>query len=135
MWCLHIVLIMFIFLSFTENMIIKYTFTCFTFEIISILLLTWSTLRILYWCCTTPGRRRIKQYQICLYNTSHIYIIINLCQHFFLTFLYLFLFKCWHRLNEPVKDIVIYNQELYVIILLYSIYSVLMYFEIEKKNE
>ena len=64
-----------------------------------------------------------------------IYYLINLCQHFFLTFLYLFLFKCWHRLNEPVKDNVIYNQELYVIILLYSIYSVLMYFEIEKKNE
>ena len=42
--------------------------------------------------------------------TSHVYITINLfnlCQQSFLPF-YICFFKCWHRLNEPIKDTVAY---------------------------
>ena len=48
----------------------------------------------------SPSSTLIKQYQVCLFNTSHVYILINLCQHFFLH-CYIHLIKCWHMLNEP----------------------------------
>jgi hypothetical protein len=51
----------------------------------------------------SPSSTLIKQYQVCLCNTSHVYILINLfdlCQHFFLH-CYIHFFKCWHMLNEP----------------------------------
>jgi hypothetical protein len=53
--------------------------------------------------CISPSSTLIKQYQVCLCNTSHVYILINLfdlCQHFFLH-CYIHFFKCWHMLNEP----------------------------------
>jgi hypothetical protein len=52
----------------------------------------------------SPSSTLIKQYQVCLCNTSHVYILINLfdlCQHFFLH-RYIHFFKCWHMLNEPL---------------------------------
>jgi hypothetical protein len=50
----------------------------------------------------SPSSTLIKQYQVCLCNTSHVYILINLfdlCQHFF-SHCYIHFFKCWHMLND-----------------------------------
>jgi hypothetical protein len=50
----------------------------------------------------SPSSTLIKQYQLCLCNTSHVYILINLfdlCQHFF-SHCYIHFFKCWHMLND-----------------------------------
>jgi hypothetical protein len=50
----------------------------------------------------SPSSTLIKQYQLCLCNTSHVYILINLfdlCQHFFLH-CYIYFVKCWHMLND-----------------------------------
>jgi len=70
------------FLLFIESMIIKYTFTCFTFQT-NIITVDLENIDIF------PDSTLIKQHQLCLYNISHVYITINLfnlCQHFFLLF-------------------------------------------------
>ena len=50
----------------------------------------------------SPSSTLIKQYQVCLCNTSHVYILINLfdlCQHLFLHW-YIHFLKCSHMLND-----------------------------------
>ena len=69
-------------LLFMESIIIKYTFTWFTFQA-NIITLDLEYIDIF------PDSTLIKQRQICLCQISHVYITINLfnlCQHFFLLF-------------------------------------------------
>jgi hypothetical protein len=65
-------------LFFIESKIIKYTFTCFTFQT-NIITVDLEYIDIF------PYSTLIKQHQLCLSNFIHVYITINLfnlCQHF-----------------------------------------------------